>query len=128
VTFDSKGKPVKYDLVCSGKCKDDSDCVKRSAPNLHGGVREWCGCRGSDEPTACHTVIYRRGNGESHPGQHVILCAGGCNEPEHCVLLEGDDSKPLPEDPEEGWLPEWKTYPKYADKKIFVRCKCRKSS
>ena len=126
VTFDKNGKPIKYHLVCSGKCDDGSECVNRSVPNQHGGVREWCGCPTGDEPTKCHTVIYRHGHGESHPGKHVILCAGGCDEPQHCTLVEGDNSKPVPEDPEDGWLPEWKVYPQYKDKTIFVRCQCRK--
>ena len=77
---------VTYQVACEGECPD-SQCEKHRSVNHHGGVREWCGCEGDEEPTHCHVVLYTPGPGEGG-GSKRAFCAGRCDDGTACKLTE----------------------------------------
>ena len=74
-------------MSCKGKCKDDEKCKwRKSKPDAHGSIREWCGC-GETEPDYCHLVFYTPGRGAGG-GDPEVFCAGDCKKEKKCKLKE----------------------------------------
>jgi hypothetical protein len=61
VTYDENKKPLTYELQCTGKCDDGTDCKPKAVadkPDKKGDVtREFCACK-EDESEKCHIVLY----------------------------------------------------------------------
>lgn len=81
IEVDHNGNETAGRLTCAGVCPDETRCRPQAQGNRHGGLREWCGCKGFPEPTDCHVVKITPGRGEGG-GPAYFTCAGGCPQPQ----------------------------------------------
>jgi len=114
-TKDTENKPETWELVCEGKCRDGSDCKKRTIISNRATreTREFCACSGA-EPEDCHIVLYTHTD-EKGKVTGYFKCEfdkdKGCAPPEEVVCV------PVP-------VPEY-----YADaptliKSALFECQC----
>lgn len=57
IWYDDKNRPVKYELICGGKCDDESGKPPCTEQVWQKPAMKFCGCKDDTEPKGCQTYL-----------------------------------------------------------------------
>jgi hypothetical protein len=125
VWYDDKKHPVRYELICDGKCKagDAKDCVPHKAAEAtiqETVTTEYCCCNGCDggETTGCHIVIRTVKKPDKDPVIKMRCKGNACAADEKCApvpVYQGEVPMPDADGDFTGKMGLW----------IEFRCECK---